>query len=362
MKKKVLIIVTCPFDGYGITMVVKNYCERLKQYVEFDFLLCAGYEKNEYDFFLKNGFNVYSAVCLRIRHPFRYVKWLTSFLKEKKYDCVHVHGNSGTLFFDIHAAKKAGIKNRIAHCHNTSCRFKIVHFLLKNRLNKEITNGLACSEKAGEWLFKNHFTVLKNAIDTNLFFYSQSYRQSLRREYGVTGDKILLHVGRMHAQKNQLFLIDVMKKLVGVDRSYKLFMIGDGEMLTDVKKRIEQYKLTESVFLLGKKQPIGFYYSFADMFVFPSIYEGFGLVAVEAQSSGLPVIASCAVPPEVNITNLVRHLELDVDLWAKNIESFFESKKTDREKISIESINLIKKHGYDIDENCKKLMSIYNLD
>ena len=350
---------TTPFDGYGISVVVKNYCYHLKEYVDFDFLLCAGYANEEYAFFESNSFNVFVPRYSRNRHPLLYRKWLVSFLKDRHYDAVHAHGNSGTLYFDISAAKRANVGVRIAHCHNSSCNHKILHFLLKAPLNRICTTKLACSDLAGKWLFGKKFIVLNNAIDSNQFCYSLEKRLECRKRLGIHDEKVLLNVGRLHEQKNQLFLISVMEKLVIIDNSYRLLIIGDGHLKERIEMKINSSNLKNNIKLIGKSSEVEKYYSCSDLFLFPSVYEGLGLVAIEAEASGLNVLASKNVPKEINVTGNVHFLELDIDVWVGKINSLFQNALRKREDVSKTAIFEIQKNNYDIQFNCDTLFKIY---
>ena len=360
IKKRVLVIMTTPFDGYGISVVVKNYCYHLKDLVCFDFLLCAGCSENENAFFQNNSFNTFVPGISRNKHPLLYRKWLKSFILSNRYDVVHAHGNSGTLFFDISAAKKANVEIRIAHCHNSSCNHKLVHYLLKRSLNRIATIKLACSDLAGKWLFGKGYLVLNNAIDADSFSFSPVVRDELRKNLNLCEEKVLLNVGRLHKQKNQLFLINVMQKLLSLDKSFKLIIVGDGPLRERIETEIATLRLEKSVILSGKKDEVKDFYSCADLFLFPSLYEGLGLVAVEAEASGLTVLASKNVPNEINITSNVCFLDLDIEKWAEAIIKHFKIKKIDREKTSETACFKIRANNYDIKTNSKTLLNIYN--
>ena len=358
-KKKILVIMTTPFDGYGISVVVKNYCYSLKEIVDFSFLLCSGYSNGEFSFFENNLFDVFVPKYSRNRHPLLYKKWLKSFLKNNHYDVVHAHGNSGTLYFEMSAAKKANVRIRIAHCHNASCKYKVLHYLLKPLLNKLATVKIACSDLAGKWLFNKGFSVLNNSIYSECFVFSSNMREEYRKKLNIQNDKVLLNVGRLHEQKNQLFLIEVMKKLVAKDASYKLIIVGDGPLKDTIEARIKLLGLGDNVLLVGKANNVNDYYSSSDLFLFPSSYEGFGLVAIEAEASGLGVLASKNVPVEIKVTDDVTFLDLEENIWAAEIERFFNGEIKNRSRLSESSISIIKNRNYDIVENCGKLLDIY---
>lgn len=92
-----------------------------------------------------------------------------------------------------------------------------------------------------------------------------------------------------------------------------------------------------------------------DLFLFPSIHEGMGLVAVEAQLSGLPVVASYSVPKEVKVSESFYQFNLSdsLDLW---VDKIMELKQIGRCTYSKE---LFEKSGYEINQSAEKLRKIY---
>jgi len=360
MKKKVLIINIIRFSRYGIGAVIKNYCWRLKEHYEFDFLLCAGAEQENFDFIKQIGGRALTLRCSRNKQPISYVVQLTKLIKKNKYDIVHVHGNSATMFFDIHAAKKAGVPMRIAHSHSSSGKYKMLHYVLKKPLSKEMTVGVACSEQAGRWAFEREFVVLNNAIETEKFSFNTSLRDELREKYNLEDKFVLLNVGRLNRLKNQWFLLELLQSLSGSREDMVLVLIGDGEYEESLKIQAEKLKVTDKVLFLGKRDNIHDFYNIADMFVFPSEYEGFGLVLVEAQASGLVCVASTGVPVETNICDKVTYINVsDYMGWKNKLEEADRISDKSRMISSQNAIVKLKQNGYDVKLNAERLMNIY---
>lgn len=359
-KKKVLMIITVPFDGYGIGMVVKNYTAQLNKEVDFDFVLCSGGSDENYQYIKDIGSQVVEIPANRLRNPIRYMKSLTNIIIENAYDVVHVHGNSGTMFFDIHAAKKAGIPIRIAHCHNSFCKFRILHYLLKPFLNQEITLGIACSKIAGKWVFSKDFIVMNNAINAEKYSFSELYREQIRTELNVKDRYVILNVGRLVEQKNQEFLLDIMPEIVAKKENTVLILVGDGVLEQKLRERSKELNISNNVFFLGKRNDVERIYSAADCFAFPSLYEGLGLGLVEAQASGLRCVASTNVPQEANVTEKVSYISLEnVDEWVELLIKENCKSVNERQQISFDSCKSIKQKNYDIKEEAKKLKKLY---
>ena len=159
-----------------------NYYRNIdKKKIQFDFVICEKIHESVSDEIKKLGGNIY-ILPSRKKRLFKYIKSLKSLVKENNYKVVHVHGNSGTLYFDIHALKQVGVPVRIAHSHNSTCTYKIIHRLLKKPLSRETTHPIACSKLAGDWLFTKDYTVLNNGIDIEKFKFNNEVRDKYRRK------------------------------------------------------------------------------------------------------------------------------------------------------------------------------------
>jgi glycosyltransferase EpsF len=119
------------------------------------------------------------------------------------------------------------------------------------------------------------------------------------------------NIGRMIPQKNQLFLIDAFAELKKREPKAKLLLIGDGELRKDIDQKIAELGLEDSVRIEKRREDANKCYSVMDVFAFPSIYEGLGMVAIEAQVAGVRVVASEYVPLEADM-GLFQYRPLDV--------------------------------------------------
>ena len=162
------------------------------------------------------------------------------------------------------------------------------------------------------------------------------------------------NVGRLSPEKNQKFIIDIFEKMVKIDENSKLLIVGSGTLEDEIKTYIEEKKLTEKFILLKNRDDVNSILQVMDVFVFPSLYEGLGLVAIEAQASGLPTICSENIPEEVNITPLLTKLNLSdsIDLWINEIEKNKEYIRKDYSK------NIYAK-GFEIKNTAIELEKIY---
>ena len=132
----------------------------------------------------------------RLKHPLRYMRFVASLVRENRYDIVHLHGNSCTLAIDLWAAKRGGARVRIAHSHNTACKFTLLHRLLRPAFNALYTHAYACGDEAGHWLFgRKPFRIIPNAVDAEALAFSEPARADVRAEFGLKDEPVLGHVG-----------------------------------------------------------------------------------------------------------------------------------------------------------------------
>lgn len=357
---KVLVVNTVGMFLNGITKVIMEYYRNMPD-IQFDFISITPVSPAIKEELRRRHSNVY--VLNRRGNVFTYMFQVESLCRRKKYDVIHVHGNSATMVFDLLPAKMAGVKKRIAHSHNSTCHYKKLHIFLKPILGRLYTDALACSTTAGEWIFgKGNYQILNNAVSIEKYAFHSEIRKMYRKKFHLSDKQIVLgHVGLCNMQKNKKYLLEIMKDLVKEEDAV-LFLIGDGdkEIVEELKSKIYEYKLKEQVFLLGMRKDIPQMLQIMDIFLFPSLWEGLGIVLIEAQAAGLPCIASTNVPETANLTENVMYLDLkDKDSWIYEIRKIARNSKQSRKEISQANIRRIRKAGYDICDKAKQLQSLY---
>lgn len=354
---KVLVINTVKFTVNGISTVIMNYYQNMeKKEIQFDFVVNemidknyrAGIEQNEDRIFFLNN---------RKKNPFRYMRKLKEILKNGEYDIVHIHGNSSTMILELFAAKKYKKSVKIVHGHNVETDYIFLNKLIKPFFLKQYDQAFTASDKAGKWLYGNEdFTIIPNGVTLNNFLFNPTVRKNTRQELKLNDHDIaILHVGRFEDQKNHAFLIKVFKKIHNQDQNAKLFLVGTGSLINEVKETVEQLNLSKHVFFLGEQYDTSKYYQASDIFICPSLFESFGIVALEAQVSGLYTVVSEAIPEEVKILEDTIRLNLDLgpDLWAEKILSKYYSLN------HIRTIDLEAFKEFDIKENAEFLKKLY---
>lgn len=245
----------------------------------------------------------------------------------KKYEIIHIHSVYAFSYFEVYWAHKAGLKV-ILHSHNssTASKRKIVHYLLKNLQDRFVDVRLTCSIEAARWMFKasnvNKSILINNGVEIENFIFDEGEREFLRDKYNINDNNIVLgNTSRLSKQKNPLFLLDLFNKIYQKNNEYKLVLVGDGDLKEDVEKKILELNLTNAVILVDGVKNVGSYLSLFDFFVFPSLYEGFGISLLEAQINGLYCFVNNNVPNEViiNDSSIIKNNLDDLEHWEESI-------------------------------------------
>lgn len=297
-------------------------------------------------------------------------KKLNTLLKKKKCDVLHINTyKCGITLIALLIAKKNKVKTIISHSHNTNVIIKKGE-LAKNILKKFFSAIIrhkssylfACSNEAGKALFsekgieQKNFYVIKNAINAKQFIYNEETRKKIRGIQNVKDECYVVgQVGRLAYPKNQMFTLKVFKEILNHHPNAILWLIGTGEDMEKLKKVVCQLEIQDKVQFLGARQDIASLMQAMDALIFPSEYEGLGIVAVEAQAAGLKTYASTAVPIETKITDLISYIPLSAPpkKWASiMLHDLNNYQRRNRKQEIIES-------GYDIEEAAKWLENFY---
>jgi len=361
---KILHVITALNRGGAETLLMNIYRNIDREKYKFYFLVFEE-EKFEYeDEIIKLGGKIFRMKSPKETGMLQYITVLKQLLKREEFDVVHAHNlfNCGPTVF---AAYLAGIKVRISHSHtnkyldeNRKIKKKIYYILSKFLINIFSTNLIACSEQAGNFLFYKlrKFRVLKNGININKFKFDDEKRNRLRNRYKIENDTIVIgHVGRFNNEKNHSFLIKTFHELLKLNNNIKLMLVGNGELENEIKNMVNDLNLMDKILFLGSVENVNEIYNAFDIFVFPSKFEGLGIVLIEAQCNGLPIIASDTITQEVNISNQIKYISLEKQpqYWA---EAIYE-KSTNKKRAN--NLKLILDSGYLIQSTVKDLEKIY---
>lgn len=307
----------------GVSSIVMNYYTMLEHdRVTFDFMLNEDTDTKTRAYIEDNGSKIYVMPKLKAVNVFRYIKYLKDFYRIHNYKIIHGHvANSAILYLGL--AKN--IPYRIIHSHSIKSSdivWKRVRNWFLTRFIKCVANRfIACSKEAAMFLFGriDNVTILNNAIDVEKFVFNEEKRMEIRSSLGLKDEVVIGHVGRFNPVKNHSFLIDIFYEVYKKNHNTKLLLIGDGEMHEHIVQKAKKLGLEKEVLFLGLTDKVEAYMSAMDMFVLPSLFEGLGLVGIEAQTSGLPVVVSKNVPGVIDITGNVCFLKLDKTAWVQKL-------------------------------------------
>ena len=254
---------------------------------------------------------------------------LREFFRNHRYDIVHV--NSGVLLFNCFAASAASRFTRakiFVHAHSNGGRTEAkerVSLPLKKFLIARTDVALACSVSAAAYIFPEEAVkrtfILKNGIDARQFAFSEEKRNRIREEYGLSDSFVLGSVGRFSPEKNHAFMLEILQSVRKRRPEAKLLFVGGGELLETIQRKAAGMGLSDAVIFAGVQSDVKPYYDAMDVYLQPSLFEGFGICCLEAEAAGLPVVVSDRVPDEADVANTMLHIPLDAgaDTFAEAI-------------------------------------------
>lgn len=366
-KKKVLHVIGNLEIG-GAEIVAMNYYRLIdREKYEFHYLVYSskkGYYEDEV-----------TALGGKVIHlNYSYSKLLSfsrkflKLIKKEKYDIIHSHMlfNNGIV---LKLANVANIPMRISHSHSTRNKvketkiLKLYEIVMRKIINENATHFLSCSTQAGEFLYgrkkyiKNGI-MIPNGIDTQKFQFNEQKRKDIRKKHMIDDDVVLLGaVGHLESVKNHQYLLDLIYELR--ESKYNLLLVGDGSKYTELINKSKRLGIENQIILTGNVSNVEEYLSAMDLFLFPSLYEGFGISVIEAQANGLECLISDKIPDDVIVTELVHKLPIE----EKNIEQWIEEviKRTkNRVNNRAQYMQDVIKSGFDVKEVGNNLEKIYN--
>ena len=349
--------------GGAETMIMNLYRNIDRSKIQFDFIVHTE-EKCAFDEEIVSlGGSIYYIPRYSGKNHLQYKKaWNVFFEEHPQYKLIHGHVRSTAAIY-LNIAKKYNLLT-ISHSHSISSG-KGISALVKNILQYPIRNIadhlVACSQEAGEWLFgkkacsQDNFFILNNAIEVNSFVFNSEIRVKKREEFNLKEKFVIGHVGRLIPLKNHEFLIDTFKEVHDINKSAVLLLVGEGELQEHLKKKVNKLGLNENVIFAGARFDVHEILQAMDVFVFPSLYEGLGIVLIEAQASGLPCVVTETIPKEAIVTSLVKTVSLRGERkeWVNIIHQYstgYERKNTLKD---------IKNVGFDVQDSSIWLQEFY---
>ena len=254
--------------------------------------------------------------------------------RERHYDVLHVNAFHGGSFYYLYLAKRLNIPVRIAHGHCAGLNSgkhawlkKMIHHCAKKMFVRDATELWACSRAAEIFMYpkskryQDICRILPNGIEIDRFRFQKTQRLDMRREMGLSDQFVVGTVGRLCREKNPMFLMDVFSNVLKMQPNSTLLFVGEGAEYIRLMQRAKELKIDQNVVFYGTTDRVEQLLWVMDVFVFPSLVEGLGLAAIEAQTAGLPVLCSDAIPTEAYILSTVQSISLKQppEKWAQAV-------------------------------------------
>lgn len=364
---RVLQVLSSLQTGGGVQVMLKNYYAQLKPLAfQTDFVVCGAERGGLEPWFEARGAQIYH-IPPRSTDPMGNIRGLQRILDSGHYDVLHCHQDyHGALVMAM--AKRCGIPVRIIHSHQAyppEGTLKRLRRQAESRIvMRDATVLAACGELAGTWLYgqkavdSGRVVILRNAIDVDAFAFSQEARCGLRQEMAISRETTVIgHVGRFTEQKNHRLLLDIFAEFHRRRPDSMLLLAGDGPLRPEMEQQAARLQLQDAVRFLGMQTDVPQLLNAMDLFLLPSLWEGLGIVAVEAQASGLPCVCSHKVPREVKLTNrlcfMPEETYTDPAAWCDTMEQALSAGRQD------DATKFVRAAGYDICHEAKRLESLY---
>lgn len=355
----------------GIETFIMNYYRNIdRTQLQFDFIYNSEKVAYQNEIEMLGGRLWY--ICARSANIDQYYKDIKTFFSDhaSEYKAIWINMCNLSNIDYLKFAQKYRIPVRIIHSHNSKNMEGflrgVLHRVNRHVIHKYATNYWACSDVAGKWFYNKkvmqdkYYRVIHNAINIKQFAYNQQKRDSLRRDLGIENKLVIGNVGRFHFQKNHEFLIRIFAEIYKRNKQSVLLLVGQGELEADIREQVRRLHLEENVSFLGLRNDVSDLMSAMDVFLFPSAFEGLGIVAIEAQASGLPCIVSTEVPQDAKVTDRIKFipLSLPAEEWAKEVLTCDSLQNSDRLEVNQKLLN----SDFNIEKEAKFIQSFFQED
>jgi len=320
--KKVLQIIGGMDIGGAETLIMNIYRNINRDELQFDFFVNtdSGYYESEIQ---EMGGRIFHTKE-KSKHLFKYISDLRKVLRKNKYVAVHVHSSNALAVIPIIVSRLHHIPKRFVYSHNSTGRHKILQFLFRLILCINATKFYACGDLAAKWMYgkKSKEAVIPGVpINCSDLLFDSSSHIDKKISWNAADKTVYGHIGRMTEQKNQLFLTDIFNEILKLDSDSLLVFVGKGELKKSVVQKCTVLNIMENVIFSEDVPNTGSVINGLDVLIFPSIYEGYPAVLLEAQANGLPCFISDSITEKIAVTDLIRFISLNRKPyeWAKII-------------------------------------------
>jgi glycosyltransferase involved in cell wall biosynthesis len=304
-----------------------------------------------------------------------YARNLKAILRQHgPYDVIHSHVHHASGYI-LRLARQGGVPVRLAHSHIETSLLRASAGLVWRRyvalmtwwISRQATVGLAASREAAVDLFgpawhdDARWRIHHCGLDLTPFA-NRLDRRTVRAELGFTPDAFVVgHVGRFVPQKNHTFLVDIVSEAARRDPQVRLLLVGDGPLRPAIEQQVARAGLAPRVVFAGPRRDVPrLMLGAMDTLLFPSLFEGLGLVLVEAQAAGLRCIVASNVPEEADLVRPLvyrRCLSQSATAWADTILTI---KQAGAPVSQLDALKLIERSGFNIRTEVSELERLYD--
>ncbi len=255
---------------------------------------------------IERGFFIHRLKLPRIKSIGVLIFWLKILFTLKKINPDSIHVQGLTIAMPAYLAGKFLKKTYVVCGHGFdlyfSWKFKRVISKLVLRDAHKVVALTKNMKNDMQKIHHREILVIPNGIDTEKFDLLPD-KESIRKEIGLSnGDRVIIFAGNLRPVKGVEFLLSAMDTVIQKEANAKLILVGGGSQIDYLKKTVAQLHLEKYVIFTGEllNEEVLLYLAASDIFVLPSLSEGFSIVTLEAMVCGLPVIATeVGVLPEI---------------------------------------------------------------
>lgn len=314
--------------------------------------------------------------CPSISNPWNFGGRFARVLEQQQaYDIVHSHIYAVTGLV-LRFAARLGVPLGIAHAHADRRTLEVASGLtrqlqlrlMKAWIRKYAGVKLAVSRNAAEDLFGPAWRqdpsvrVVHCGLDLAPYRVVRD-RGEMRARLLLPADALVIgHVGRFDPEKNHAFLVEVAAEAIKLNERVHLLLVGDGALRRDTERRAAALGVAGQVHFAGARDDVpAILRAAVDLFVFPSVSEGLGLAAIEAQAAGLPCLISDRVPTEADVVpSLISRRSPDeaAALWARQLMEMSTQTRVDPATALLE----VERSSFNITQSVRHVTRIYDGD
>ena len=369
---RVLHVISAMTSGGTESFIMYQYRHMDRDKVQFDFLTSRAGEYIYNEEIRRMGGTIYLIKPPTEQGAWGFVKDIRRILKaDPSIRVVHAHTflNCGLAML---GAFLGGAKIRISHSHQArhfvhkGLKRKLYNLTMRALIKLFATDYFACGNAAGENLYGKAFygkkgRFIPNAIEFTRFDNVKNEdKAALKREFDIPENvPVYTNIGRFMKQKNHAYIIKIAKQLMDSGHDYRMFLVGEGELLPEIKRLAEQNNLSEKLIFTGARRDIPAILGITDVFILPSLFEGLPVTVIEAQASLVPSVCSTEVTKQADagmgLVDFVGITDEDLPKWEDAIKKSEKKNNFDRDAVYAR----LRELGYDNEENARRLSEVY---